>query len=98
MKSIFAVGLLLCNIDITEAHKLHNRMQQVDDSAISDIDSLMDKYDDPEKTVFKPAPSKMDKLKTGGPSAAQVSEVEFQILSGTYTSSNSVKADEDDQF
>lgn len=85
MKSIIAISLLVCNVALVEAHKLHlvQHHRQSDETNASldeDLDSLMDKYDtgNSQKAAgFKPSPSKADAYAKGGPSAAQVSEVEF---------------------
>ena len=64
MKTIASIALF----GMVQAHKLdhrlHMRVRDADESNVNldeDINSLMDKYDNPQKVQgFKPAPSKLD--------------------------------------
>lgn len=62
-----------------------------------DLDALMDKYDSGNN---KSAAQKQAAAKpaAGGPSAAQITDMEFKILSGQNIAIASTKADEDDQI
>lgn len=90
MKSLFATCLLIALTQIN-GHKLHQRsaIRNEDD----DLDSLMEKYDNNSSPSKAKAPVKSQ---AGGPSIAQVSEMEFKILSGQNLGLSSTKADEDD--
>ena len=96
MKVISSLALLVC---ATQAHKLSHKLRHQAMAQDDSLDELMDKYDNPTKdSGFKPSPSKIDSYNKGGPSAAQVSDVELQILQGTYTTTNSDKAELDDEL
>lgn len=96
MKSFLAIAIL---VSAAASHKLHHQAMTQVHGIDDDIDSLMDKYDSQDKKpqAMAAAPAKTAPVKSG-PSAAQITDMEFQILSGQYTATASTKADEDDEF
>ena len=97
--SIIALTLLIGVLEI-KAIRINNDSEITGSDDASDLDSLMDKYDDAEKEKDKPKklPKKVDA--SGNPivSTAQVQDYELKILSGNDLATSSQKAADDDLF
>ena len=100
----WAICLLLAISAEASAYRLSQRsgVRMMDDSSNTmlddDLDALMDKYDDKEKGKTAPKQAAASKPAAGGPSAAQITDMEYKILSGQPIVMASTKADEDDQI
>ena len=105
MKSLLAICLLLnLNIEGSQAVAIrHKNINGSDDDKVNlddEVDNLMDKYDNQDKPKKQPvfAQNKSAQQKKGGPSAAQIQDMEYNILIGNNQATNSAKADEDDML
>ena len=97
MKPIFVLLL-----GITLAHKLHTRSinlsEDMGQSLDDDIDQLMEKYDAEPKKQPKQAAAQKKAGGPGGPSVAEVQDMELKILQGNNLEEKSAKAEDDDLF
>lgn len=104
--SILLLAMLLNVNAISQKHKtslkqhLHLHNEETDSVLDDELDNLMDKYEGNKKDDFKPVPGKAQKAAQQGQgvSAAVEQDMEYKILTGSYTQTASNKAAEDDEM